>query len=201
MPHYWWSDQPDENLFMEITRRDDVGANLKAPLAARGGIATSGYALVGAVNQDDIVVHYDGATEAIVGVSRATGERFNEPIWWAARGASAREAGVEPSWLPGLYVALEGYQPLASPLLLSTIHERIADVTALRERLAALYPSQSLYFLLESVSGHHPHLSESSCKVPARRSHGAARASWPDPVARDQRGNDAGGAGSRRSRT
>lgn len=38
---YWWERDPGENVFMEITRRDDIGANLQAPAAARGGGATA----------------------------------------------------------------------------------------------------------------------------------------------------------------
>ena len=71
---------------MEITRRKDIGDDLVVPLAARGGVDTPGYTLVGAVQAGNIVVHYDSGAEAVVGVSGATGERFNQPIWWAARG-------------------------------------------------------------------------------------------------------------------
>jgi len=127
---------------MEITRREDIGADLRAPLAARGGVDTPGYALVGAVREDDVVIHYDSSAEAIVGVSRATGECFNQPIWWAARGSYARKAGVAPAWLPGLSVALEAYQPLASPLPLGVVRARRTELLALRGRLTAMYRGQ-----------------------------------------------------------
>jgi hypothetical protein len=131
---------------MEITRRDDIGDDLKAPLAARGGVDTPGYALVGAVEAGGIVIHYDSAAEHIVGVSRATGEQFNQPIWWAARGSYARKAGVEPEWLPGLTVGLEGYRPLAEPLALNVIRQRREALFALRDALQAEHQGQSLYF-------------------------------------------------------
>jgi len=54
---------------MEITRRDDIGADLKAPSAARGGVATASYVLVPLVQPGDVVVHYGSRQEAIVGVS------------------------------------------------------------------------------------------------------------------------------------
>lgn len=146
MDAFWWSTRPDENLFMEITRREDIGVDLKAPLAARGGVETPGYALVSAVQAGSIVVHYDSAAEQIVGVSRATGERFNQPIWWAARGSYARKAGVKPEWHPGLVVALEGYRPIATPLPLTAIQQRRAALLAIRDSLHAEYPRQSLYF-------------------------------------------------------
>ena len=37
-PGYWWERDAGENVWMEITRRDDIGADLKAPSAARGGV-------------------------------------------------------------------------------------------------------------------------------------------------------------------
>ena len=146
MPGFWWSGHSGENVFMEITRRDDIGTDLKAPLAARGGVETPGYTLVGAVEAGSIVVHYDSNSEEIVGVSRATGERVNQPIWWAARGTYARKANVEPAWLPGLTVALEGFHRLSEPLPLSTIRERREALLALRDRLIATHPAHSIYF-------------------------------------------------------
>lgn len=146
MAAYWWSHRLNEDLFMEITRRDDIGADLKAPITARGGANTPGYTLVSAVQANSIVVHYDSAAEQIVGVSRATGERFNEPIWWAARGSYARKAGAEPRWLPGLVVALEGYRPLAEPLSLAVLRQRRLALLAVRDALQAEYPGQPLYF-------------------------------------------------------
>ena len=45
-PGYWWERALGENAWMEITRRDDMGEDLKAPSAARGGVTTASYALV-----------------------------------------------------------------------------------------------------------------------------------------------------------
>ncbi|GAA1738400.1 protein NO VEIN domain-containing protein [Nonomuraea bangladeshensis] len=146
MVTYWWSQRSGENLFMEITRRDDTGGDLKAPTTARGGVNTPGYTLVSAVQANSVIVHYDSAAEQIVGVSRATGERFNEPIWWAARGSYARKAGAKPTWLPGLVVALEDYRPMAEPLPLAVLRQRRLALLAIRDKLQAEYPGQPLYF-------------------------------------------------------
>lgn len=143
---FWWDELSDENLFMEISRRNDPGVDLKAPVAARGGVETPGYALVGAVKAGDVVIHYDSTAEKIVGISRATGEKSNQPIWWAARGTYARKAAVQPKWLPGISVALEGYQPLRVPLGLDVIRTRRDELFALRDKLQATHPRQPLYF-------------------------------------------------------
>ncbi|PZG15591.1 protein NO VEIN domain-containing protein [Nonomuraea aridisoli] len=146
MVAYWWSQRSDENLFMEITRRDDIGSDLKAPIAARGGVSTPGYTLVSAVQANSLVIHYDSAAEQVVGVSRATGERYNEPIWWVARGSYARQAGAKPEWLPGLVVALADYRPLAEPLPLAVLRQRRLALFAVRDALQAEFPGQRLYF-------------------------------------------------------
>lgn len=143
---FWWEHESDENLFMEITRRDDVGVDLKAPLAARGGVDTPGYALVNAVKAGDVIIHYDSAAEQIVGVSRATGERTHQPLWWASRGTYARKAGVKPRWLAGMSVELEGYEPLAEPVSLATIRTHRAALLGLRANLQAQHAGQPIYF-------------------------------------------------------
>ena len=104
---YWWQRRAGENLWMEITRRDDIGADLKAPAAARGGVITASYALVPLVQPGDVVVHYDSRQEAIVAVSIAASAAEPAPIYWVARGSYARRAGEQLRWLPGLRVTLD----------------------------------------------------------------------------------------------
>ena len=58
-PGYWWEREAGETAWMEVTRRDDIGADLKAPSAARGGVTTASYVLVPQVQPGDVVVHYD----------------------------------------------------------------------------------------------------------------------------------------------
>jgi len=123
-PMYWWEGEPGENVFMEITRRDDIGANLQAPATARGGGTTASYSLVPLVRPGDVVIHYDSRQEAIVGVSVATGSAEPAPIYWVSRGSYARRAGERPRWLPGIRVALAQYRGLESPVSLADIRMR-----------------------------------------------------------------------------
>lgn len=143
---YWWTGDPNERYFMEVTRRTDIGTNLFAPLAARGGADTPGYGLVPAVQAGDVVIHYDSAAERITGVSQATGEFSHEPIWWAARGSYARRAGVKPSWLPGIKVELDGYRALSDPVTLADIRTQRDGLMSMRNRLKRQHPAMSLYF-------------------------------------------------------
>src|SRR5690348_10244475 len=112
---FWWESEPGESIFMEITRRADIGTDLNAPLAARGGGVTASYALVPLVEPGDIVVHYDSRQESIVGVSVATGPPEPIPVYWVSRGSYARRAGAEPGWLRGVRVPLGQYRELEAP--------------------------------------------------------------------------------------
>jgi hypothetical protein len=150
---YWWHDDPTENLFMEITTREDIGGNLQAPVAARGGRTTPGYALVETVKPGDLVVHYSSTEEAIVGISRAVGEPEPAPIFWAARGTYARKAGARPRWLSGIRVPLDDYVPLEFAVTLTALRERAADIMAVRDELSQRYPKASLYFPWTPYSG------------------------------------------------
>jgi hypothetical protein len=117
---YWREPEAGENVFMEITRREDIGTDLKAPAAARGGVVTASYVLVPLVQPGDVVIHYDSRQEAIVGVSVASSAAEPAPIYWVARGSYARRAGEQPRWLPGIRIALDQYQQLEQPVTLWT---------------------------------------------------------------------------------
>ena len=73
------------NVWMEITQREDIGADLEAPSAASGDGVTGSYVLVPAVRTDDLVIHYDSRREAIVGVSVAMSSAKPTPISWVSR--------------------------------------------------------------------------------------------------------------------
>jgi hypothetical protein len=143
---YWWERVPGENVFMEITRRDDIGANLQAPVTARGGVTTASYSLVPLVRPGDVVIHYDSHVEAIVGVSVAVESAEPSPIYWVARGSYARRAGERPRWLPGIRVPLAHYQELGQPVSLAGIRAQRDALMALREQIQARAVGQVIYF-------------------------------------------------------
>jgi len=70
---YWLEQKFGESVFMVITRRDDIGADLRAPSAPPGSVGTASYALVSAVNADAVVIHYGSRQKVIIGVSAANG--------------------------------------------------------------------------------------------------------------------------------
>jgi len=145
-PVYWWERDMGENVWMEITRRDDIGADLNAPVTARGGGMTASYVLMSLVQPGDVVVHYDGRQEAIVGVSMASGSAEPAPVYWVSRGGYARRAGAQAQWLPGLRVPLDQYWQLEPPVTLTQIRQHKDELLALRERIQARASGQPIYF-------------------------------------------------------
>jgi hypothetical protein len=131
---------------MEITSRSDVGADLKTPSAARGGVATASYALLPLVRPGDVVVHYDSRQEAIVGVSGASRTAEPAPIYWVSRGGYARRAGERPRWLPGFRVALDRYRWLEPPVTLAEIRRHKSELLTLRQRIQAGANGRPIYF-------------------------------------------------------
>ena len=142
---YWWHGDRTENLYMEVTGRDDIGADLKAPLLARGGKPTGAYALVPEVKPGDIVLHYFTKDEAIIGISVASDAAEPAPIFWAARGSYARAAGERPRWLSGIRVPLTEYSELDPVIPLDEIRQHGPEILLLREALQSEHGG-SLYF-------------------------------------------------------
>lgn len=143
---YWWEDQPNENLYMEITGRDDIGSDLLAPLSARGGKPTGAYALVPTVKPGDVVIHYHTPAETIGGVSVVSGSPEPSTLFWAPRGTYARQADEQPHWMPGLRVPITGWTDVVPPVTLSDIRAEQTAILDLREQLEAQYPGAPLYF-------------------------------------------------------
>jgi Domain of unknown function (DUF3883) len=143
---YWWEQEPAENVWMEITRREDIGTDLKAPTSARGGVTTASYVLVPLVQPGDIVIHYDSRQEAITGVSVAASTAEAAPIYWVARGGYARRAGEQARWLPGLRVALQHYRPLQPPVTLTEIRQDKDLLLGMRDRIQQAARGKPIYF-------------------------------------------------------
>lgn len=143
---YWWSDDPQEILYLEVSRGEDLGRQLQAPLLTSRGAGLPEYALVSEVRHGNLLIHYDSAEDQIAGVSQVSGVGFLEPIWWAPRGSYARRAGAGPSWCPGIAVPLSRYQPLSTPVTFGQLNERRNEIFDIRSRLQAEHPGKPLFF-------------------------------------------------------
>ncbi|HZS60958.1 MAG TPA: EVE domain-containing protein [Gemmatimonadaceae bacterium] len=119
------------NYWLEITDRDDLGVNLKAPQASEDGKPYWSYSVIKEIQPGDIVFHYHKHAAGIVACSRAVGEVWEEAITWAAKGTSARKEKTEPHRRPGWCLGLEAFTPLEDSLRLDAIRERETEIRAI----------------------------------------------------------------------
>ena len=63
--HAWWLSRPDEHYWLEVTGRDDLGADLRAPLKNEQGKSFWSYSLLRFVKAGDVAEIARGAAKAI----------------------------------------------------------------------------------------------------------------------------------------
>lgn len=148
MIHEWWSDRPDEHFWLEVTQRTDLGANLKAPQTNEHGTEFWSYSLLNHVRPGDVIFHYVRPQQAIVARSVAIGEIWEDDIVWAARGTSARTAGIRPHTRRGWYLGLEQFSALEEAVTLEQLRNEHSAIIEARDTLAALV-GEPLYFPFE----------------------------------------------------
>ena len=117
MPN-WWTDEPAERFWCEVTDRPDIGADLKAPKVDDAGQPYWGYSLLKELHPGDFVFHYSTQNKAFVGISVAGGPVEDRPIVWRPHGTSGRAAGLPAVPRPGWWRPLYGFTPSAKPLSL-----------------------------------------------------------------------------------
>lgn len=144
----WWKSRAGEKYWLEVTRRPDLGADLKAPQNNEHGREFWSYSLVKEVEAGDVVFHYDGVAQAIVARSVAVGTHWEGELLWAARGASARAANVMPHPRPGWYLGLERFEQLHEGLPLEAMRQRSEEIRHFRNALAEQV-GEPLYFPFE----------------------------------------------------
>lgn len=108
----WWSDRYNERFWLEVTGRLDLGANLKAPQGNEQGKNFWSYSLLHYVSPGDMVFHYSRPEQAIVALSVATGELWEDSLVWAARGTSARNRWYSATFT---FWLVPGTRKLCSP--------------------------------------------------------------------------------------
>jgi hypothetical protein len=97
----WWAGRPDKFLWMEITDRSDIGADLHCPQRDSADRANPGYSTILFVADGDIVAHYDRNRQAITSWSIARGSVETAPTKWVShRGAVRRRLGTDPRGNP-----------------------------------------------------------------------------------------------------
>lgn len=144
----WWTADPEQRFWMEITDRYNIGADLFAPTLDGGGRPYWGYELITYVQPGDIVLHWHktlAGEPGIVGWSQATGVYEDTDIEWQAHGTVGRAKGSltpRPAWR----MPLMNYTALPAPVLISDVRAEEKTLRGVAAKLEAQYPSGTLYF-------------------------------------------------------
>jgi hypothetical protein len=144
----WWAADPDQRFWMEITDRDDLGADLLAPTTDGSDRPYWGYELLTYVQAGDVVLHWHktlAGEPGIVGWSQATGTYEDTDISWQAHGTVGRARGSlkpRPAWR----MPLVNFTLLIDSVLISSVRAREPELRQAQLDLEASYPGTSLYF-------------------------------------------------------
>ncbi|KZM78448.1 protein NO VEIN domain-containing protein [Cellulosimicrobium sp. I38E] len=144
----WWTTDVEQRFWMEITDRDDLGADLIAPMTDGSGRSYWGYELITYVQPGDVVLHWHKTLAdepGIVGWSQATGAYEDTNISWQAHGTVGRAKGSlkpRPAWrMPLLH-----YTSLTRPVLISEVRRQERELRKALAELETQYPEGRLYF-------------------------------------------------------
>lgn len=141
----WWSADPRQRFWLEITDRRDVGVDLHCPQRGSDGKRSSGFSLIWWVNPGDIVFHYSLKQEAITSWSRAAGPVAEAPTIWRPHRSASRRRILEPVPQPGWWLDLDGPFPLEHPLTMAELTEHQGQIRGVLQELESRH-SGSLYF-------------------------------------------------------
>jgi hypothetical protein len=143
----WWLDDPAQKYWMEITDRDDLGGEVRAPQKSDDGRPEWGYELVRYARPGDVVLHWYTKHEprALVGYSRVAGP-VQAGMWtWASKGTSGRSRQApevdEPAWM----TPLTGFTSLPRRLTRKQLQDYKAPVLDLKARLEEAYGDHVYY--------------------------------------------------------
>ena len=146
LKNLWWESEPKQCFWVEITSREDLGADLLSPKVGRGGKATPGYESMIHVKPGDVIFHYwqqPGQEPALVSYSVAVGEAETSVITWRPHGRNA--ASMNPEKSAAWRVPLGGMTDLQNPVALSAFRKRSKDLLAISEQLKKTH-GKSIYF-------------------------------------------------------
>lgn len=126
---------------MEITNRDDLGGELRAPQEADDGKPEWGYELVRYVKPGDVVLHWCAKPgyRALVGHSTVVGPAYGAVWKWHSRGTSGRARTgpevEEPAWM----APLADLTHFPGPLTREALQTYRTEVLDLQARLSESY--------------------------------------------------------------
>ena len=146
LKNLWWESDPRQCFWVEITSRENLGADLLSPKVGRGGKATPGYESMVHVNPGDVIFHYwqqPGQEPALVSYSIAVGQAETSVITWRPHGKNS--TNMKPERSAAWRVPLGGMTDLAEPVNLSTFRDTSKKLHAISEQLKKTH-GKSIYF-------------------------------------------------------
>lgn len=126
----WWAGNGAERYWMEITDRDGLGADLRAPQSNPDGRDVWHYTLVRYTEPGDIVFHWHrtwAGEPAIVGWSEIVGPLVSDSMEWLAHGTVGRARG-RAATLPNWVMPLGGFHEFDRPVTRRMLNSEIQAV-------------------------------------------------------------------------
>ena len=145
---YWWDSDASENYWIEITDREDLGENLKAPMYNQSGEEFWSYSFLKLLKQNDIVLHYHKKYKKILGISQVEDIYSESQLKWAARGSFSRRFKTKPYWRKGWQVPLKNFRLLEKPIHLESIIKKQEIIKKEYNKLKLVHKT-ALYFPFE----------------------------------------------------
>ena len=131
----WWSADPRQRFWLEITDRQDIGVDLHCPQRGSDGNRSSGFSLIWWVNPGDVVFHYSLAHDGITSWSRAAGPVTEAPTIWRPHRSATRRRIQQPVPQPGWWLDLDGPFPLPQSLTSTELTRRQEDIRSVVDGL------------------------------------------------------------------
>ena len=136
----WWQSDLKQNYWLEVTDRENLGADLLSPKLGRGGKPTPGYESMTYVQPGDVVFHYwqqPGQEPAIVSFSVAVGSAETSTITWRPHGKNAKD--MKPERSPAWKVPLGGMTDLENHITLSDFRGVSDQLKGIETNLVSLF--------------------------------------------------------------
>ena len=138
----WWQKYTEEYYWVEVTKRDDIGENLRAPLKNTGSKDYFSYSILQQMCPKDLVIHYDGKISAITGISKVADSWVESPIDWIP--SKKQKKGDKPNIIPGQMVKLSDYTNIRK-VTLKQIQKKNNEIEYIIEDLKNRY-NKAPYF-------------------------------------------------------
>jgi len=140
----WWCIQEEPYFWVEVTIRDDLGANLKAPTKDVGGRDYWSYSILKEMKIGDTVLHYHQKNKGIVGISQVSETWKYQDIKWTP---SKKKFESTKGPRPGFLVGIKNFKKI-KPIYLKDIQKKNKEIETLSNSLKSRFGSSYFPFYI-----------------------------------------------------